>query len=72
MLIKFSKRFYSSKAIKNSIQTYRGLAKFGIKTDKDGIKVKITNVDKDLRDILKDEFCNYVLSETVKEEGIHG
>lgn len=68
MLIKFSKRFYSPKAIKNSAQAYQGLAKFDIKKDKDGIKVKITDIDQDVKNILKDEFCNYVLSETVKQK----
>lgn len=71
MLIKFSKRFYNSKAIKKSIQAYQGLANFSIEIDKDGIKVKITDIDKDVRNILKDEFCNYVLSETVKQKRIH-
>ncbi|MBU1255299.1 HxsD-like protein, partial [Patescibacteria group bacterium] len=40
---------------------YRHLADFSLKTTPDYITVSIKNIDKDLNDILKDEFCNYVL-----------
>ncbi len=64
MTINFSKKIYNSKAIKESIKAYNELAEFNIDKNKNEIKVKITNIDKELNEgLLKDEFCNYVLSE---------
>ncbi len=64
MTIDFSKKLYSLKAIKKSIEAYNELAKFSIDKNKNKIKVKVTNIDKELNEeLLKNEFCNYVLSE---------
>lgn len=64
MNILFNKKFYSLGAIKRTIKDYKDLAVFEIKDEKNNIRVKMDNIDKDVKDIIKDEFCNYVLSET--------
>ena len=66
MIISFDKRFYSLKAVKNSIKAYQGLAVFKIKKGTNKINLKVGNIDKDIKNIFKDEFCNYVLSEIKK------
>jgi len=61
MSINFNKDFYSLEAIKKAIQGYKGLADFDIKIDKKNIKVNLKNIDPDSKDVIKEEFCNYVL-----------
>ena len=68
MTIFFDKKFYNVKAIKNTIEAYRGTASFKIRTGKNIIKVEAGNIDKDVKNIFKDEFCNYVLSEMKKNK----
>lgn len=62
--INFNKKFYNLKAIKNAAKAYKDLADFSIEDNSRRIKVLIKNVDKDIKDRIKDEFCNYVLAET--------
>ncbi len=64
MTIVFSKSFYPIQAIKKAIKAYDELAVFKFKEKKNNIKVDIINVDKDIKTLIKDEFCNYVLAET--------
>jgi len=59
--INFHKSLYPPKAIKNAIEVYKEVAKFSLKKEKRYIKVSISDVDRDLRSFIKDEFCNYVL-----------
>lgn len=66
MIISLDKKFYDLTAIKNTIKAYDELADFDIKPSKNKIIVKADNIDKDVEDVFKDEFCNYVLSETKK------
>lgn len=66
MTINFSKKFYNLKSVKNSVEAYKNLGVFYIENDKNNIKVKITEIDEDVKNIIKDEFCNYVLSEIKK------
>lgn len=61
ILINFDKNLYSFKAIKLAIKKYRNLADFDLEQKNNYIQVKLKNIDKDLKDIIKDEFCNYVL-----------
>jgi len=61
VIIKFSKGVYGQKAIKLAIKEYRNLADFNLRQKKDCTEVEIKNIDKDVKDIIKDEFCNYVL-----------
>ena len=62
IVINFSRNLYTKKAIKESTKAYKELANFDIKETKDYIKVNLKNIDKDIKDIIRDEFCNYVLS----------
>lgn len=62
----FNGKLYDLRAIKNAIQAYRGLADFSLKTSKKNIELRASNIDKNLANIFKDEFCNYVLSEMNK------
>jgi len=61
MSINFNKDFYSLEAIKKAIQDYKGLADFDIEVKKKIIKVDLENIDPGSKDIIKEEFCNYVL-----------
>jgi hypothetical protein len=61
MSINFNKDFYSLEAIKKAIQDYKGLADFDIEVGKKNIKINLKNIDPESKDIIKEEFCNYVL-----------
>lgn len=63
MLITFNRKFYNSKAIKNAIKAYQELADFKVEGNKKTIKVIVRNIDREIKEIIKDEFCNYVLAE---------
>lgn len=58
--INFSKNLYNLKAIKLATEEYKGLADFSFKKTKNYIQVELTNIDKSIKGIIKDEFCNYV------------
>ncbi len=62
MQIKFNKKIYSLKAIKLAIKDYQGLADFNLEKKGEYILVKLTKIDKEYKGIIKDEFCNYILS----------
>lgn len=64
MTIFFNKKFYSLEAIKKTIKAYKKVAVFKLKEKKNNFEVNITDVDKDIKVLIKDEFCNYVLAET--------
>ena len=64
MIINFDKQFYKLPAIKEAIKAYENLAMFKQKELKDKIEVKIDNIDPKFKDVLKDEFCNYVLAKS--------
>jgi len=61
IVINFNKNFYTVEVIKKAIQDYKRIASFSIKSDKKEIKVEIKNINLEPRDIIKEEFCNYVL-----------
>ena len=63
LTIVFLKDFYKLKAIKSTIRDYNYLANFKIVENKKEIKVMMTNIDRKVQDIIKNEFCNYVLAE---------
>ena len=60
ILINFNKNLYNLKAIKLATEEYKGLADFSFKKTKNYIQVELTNIDKSVKGIIKDEFCNYV------------
>ena len=63
IIINFNKNFYNFGAIKDAIKAYEKLANFMIEKNKEYIKVTIECLDKEVESLIKDEFCNYVLSE---------
>lgn len=62
MQISFNKKIYSQQAIKKSIKDYEHLADFTLSQNKYYFLIKITNPKIEIKDILIDEFANYVLS----------
>ena len=60
ILINFNKNLYNLKAIKLAIKEYSNLADFSFKKTENYIQVEISNIDKRIEKIIKDEFCNYV------------
>jgi len=63
IIINFNKNFYNFKAVKNAIKAYKKLANFRIEDDKGYIKVEIKCIGKEVENLIRDEFSNYVLSE---------
>ena len=61
MTINFNRDFYNLESIKKTIRDYKGLADFDIKLGKKNIKVNLKNINPESKDIIKEEFCNYVL-----------
>jgi hypothetical protein len=70
MIIGFDKKFYDLKAVENTAKAYKELADLRVKTNKNKIVVEASNIDKDVEGVFKDEFCNYVLSETKRAKSI--
>jgi len=66
MNISFNKKFYSISAINKAVKAYKKIAVFKIINTKSNTKVQITSKDKEIKNIIADEFCNYVLAETQK------
>jgi len=66
MTLNFNKKFYNLKTIEKAIKAYRRLADFKVEENKNRIKVRIRNMDKEIKKILSDEFYNYVLAEMKK------
>lgn len=62
MVIKFNKKIYSLKAIKLAIKDYQELADFNLEKKGKYIQVKLTKIDKEFKSVIKEEFCNYILS----------
>lgn len=59
--IKFNKSIYSKRAIELAILAYKNLANFLVKEERNYTKVGISNFKKSKPDLIKNEFCNYVL-----------
>lgn len=64
--LNFNTKIYKKEAIQKSISAYSHLAKFVLQNNKNYIKVKIENIDREVKNILADEFANYVLGMTKK------
>ncbi|MBL7130722.1 MAG: hypothetical protein ISS45_04895 [Candidatus Omnitrophica bacterium] len=62
--VKLNKQIYRLGAIKQAIKAYRDLAQFSLRQDPQYYKVTIDNIDFDFKDILRDEFANYILAVT--------
>jgi len=63
MVINFNKNIYPLKAIKKTSTLYKKLATFKITERGKYFATKLTNIEKDIKDSIKDEFCNHVLSQ---------
>ncbi|MDD3032354.1 MAG: HxsD-like protein [Bacilli bacterium] len=66
MEIKFDKNIYNKKALENTIQAYKELANIEFSEVDNFYIVAMSNVDEEVKDLIGDEFCNYLLFETVK------
>jgi len=65
-VLKFNTRIYKKEAIQETISAYSSLAKFKIKDAKDYTEVKIDHIESEFKNVLADEFSNYVLGMTKK------
>jgi len=61
MVISFNKNLYNLKAVKSAIKEYQNLADFNLRQKGNYIQVELKNTDKEVRQIIRDEFCNYVI-----------
>lgn len=64
--LKFNTKIYKKPAIQKAISDYSHLAKFQIKDNKNYIKVMIGNINPEVKDMISEEFANYVLGMTKK------
>ena len=64
--IHFNRKIYTKKAIENSIEAFCHLARFRVATSAKYFTVSADTIDKDVEDVLKDEFCDFVLAELKK------
>ena len=64
----FNRDFYNLRAIKNTINAYNGLACFKILENKKAIRVAVKNISKEVKDVIEDEFYNYVLAEMKNDQ----
>ena len=62
VVIKFNKNFYNLKAIKVTAQAFQGLADLEISSGKKEVRVKLKNIHPQVREVIREEFCNYVLA----------
>lgn len=65
MEISFNKKFYQKEAIEEAIEAYSNFADFTLSREGSNWKVTLEEVDSKYKDIIKDEFANYVLG-TIK------
>lgn len=62
LIIKFNKKIYPLAVIKTSIKSFEPVAKFQIKNTKDYIIVILNKIQPNIKEVIKDEFSNYVLA----------
>lgn len=60
--IYFNTKLYNLKAIKKTIQAYKGLAVFSLARNGRYIKVTLHNISPDVEPVIKDEFSNHVVA----------
>jgi len=66
MEIKIDKKIYSRESLKKTIQAYASLAKIDFSEEANFFIVKIDNPNEEIKDVIQDEFCNYLLFESGK------
>lgn len=62
IIIKFNKDLYSLPVLKSTAKLYKDLADFKFSQTGRYTQVTLKNIDDEVVDIIKDEYCNYVLS----------
>jgi hypothetical protein len=62
--MQFNKNIYKREAIESTIRAFRKIATFRFSENEHYYIVKIEKSLHETRNILKDEFCNYVISAT--------
>lgn len=65
MIIDFNRKLYPLKAIYSSLEDYRHLCRFSVRKNKKYARVIFRNINEGIKDRLRDEFCNYVMSNIV-------
>lgn len=63
--LEFSRSLYSPEAIQAAADAFADLAKLDVSAGDNEIRVSVSDVDPDVRDVLEDELCNYALHETI-------
>ena len=63
---KINKNIYRKDCIEKVVETYRQLADINIIDQENFCIIKIEKVDSKYKNIIKDEFCNYLLFEVKK------
>ena len=58
--IKFNKKFYNTRDVRNAAKAFHEMAHFKIQNMSDGCVVTITDFDSGIREKLEGEFCNYI------------
>lgn len=64
--LRFNTKIYKKKAIEEAISTYSHLARFKVRSNRSYINVRMDKVAPEFKNILADEFGNYVLGMTKK------
>lgn len=64
--LRFNNRIYKKEAIQEAISVYSHLAKFSLAQSKSYFEVRMEKMSADVKNIIADEFANYVLGETKK------
>ena len=64
--LKFNTSIYKKRAIQEAISVYSALAEFSTSRAKRYIRVKISKVSFSVKEVIADEFANYVLGVTKK------
>lgn len=64
--LRFNSKLYVRKSIQEALEAYEGYAEGTIAKDGLYYLVTLTILDEETRDVLADEFANYVLGETIE------
>ncbi len=70
MEILLSDKFYSKKSVEETISAFQseGVAEFNYTHGSGVHKVSVSNIDANFKDSIKEEFCNFALSEEMRRE----
>ena len=61
-IIRFNKKIYPDKAVLSSMEAFKHLARFQVKQEGDYIIVTLSQINPAVKNIVKEEFSNYVLA----------